>query len=265
MDNIENKKPKTKRQHYIPVFLLNNFCNKNGQVSVYDKKTSKSYLTTPKEICHEKYLYESKLTDDYFSAPNVLENKFSKMEGRWATLIDRIINICDNKNNMDRLILNSSEKRELAELFFNLFARNPYNMNIFSKTAEQMGWHDTFHLLSEFGVGEDKHICKNFDLHVAFEDGQLKEDFCKELANSYLYVGCSAKEDICISNCPFAVGDSNLLFALLPISPKYAVFWSPTKIREKSNILIPFTPNVAPKIKEHYMKFDAVRFIISKP
>ena len=34
---------------------------------------------------------------------------------------------------------------------------------------------------------------------------------------------------------------------------------------EKSNILIPFTPNVAPKIREHYMKFDAVRFIISKP
>lgn len=265
MYNIENTKPKTKRQHYIPVFLLKNFCNINGQVSVHDKTSNKSFLTKPKNICFEDYLYESKLTDECFPAPNVLENKFSKMEGRWATLIDRIINICDNKNNIDRLILNSYEKRELAELFFNLFARNPYNMEIFSDTAEKMGWHDTLHLLAEFGIGEDKHICKNFDLHVMFEDDQLKSDFCKTLSNSYYYIGYSDKEDICMSNCPFAVGDSNLLFALLPISPKYAVFWSPTKIREKSNILIPFTPNVAPKIKEHYMKFDAVRWVINKP
>ena len=122
---------------------------------LWNKKTNKSYLTTPKEICHEKYLYESKLTDDYFSNPNALENKFSKMEGQWATLIERIIKTCDNKNCIDEI---TSNRRELEELFCNLFLRNPYNLNSLSNFVEKMGWHDELHFFANHGIGEDKHI-----------------------------------------------------------------------------------------------------------
>lgn len=260
-----SEKPKTKRQHYIPIFIIKNFCNESGKVMVYDKKGRKNFFATPKEIFAENYLYEERLTDDYFSRPNRIENDFASKESRWAALISQIIRNCDNKNNQNSFIATSSEKRELAEFAYNLFSRNPYNMEMMSGSLEKAGMHDLHHLLSKYGIGDDRHLCKQFDLKFMFDDVNLQENFCKFLLESYLYVGYTNNDDICLSNYPLIIQNlNNLYIAFLPLSSKYILIWSTQKIGKRSNILLPLKSNFTKWIKEYCMKNDAVKQIIMK-
>lgn len=258
----EALKPKTKRQHYIPIFLLNSFCKSNGRLLVFDKKSGKEFETLPKEICYEDYLYEKMLIENHFFSANKIENEFAKLEYKWSVLIRQIIERCDNPNNRNAFIANQVEKKCLAELFYNLFTRNPLNLELMNRSFEKIGLHEELHILSKHGIGDDSSLCKSFDLSIAFEDAAFKNEFCNHLLKSYFYVGFVAEEHFLTSNYPFLLSDKGHLFAFLPISPKYALIWLPQKMKSQSNTLLSLSKNVPKKLEEHYKRFSSVRFII---
>ncbi len=76
----------TKKQHYVPRFLLRNFISNGGKgkhLFVYEKRTGKTFRTSPENIAHENWFY--KIGD------NCYENEFAELESEVAPIIKKII------------------------------------------------------------------------------------------------------------------------------------------------------------------------------
>ena len=75
-------------QHYVPRFLLRNFCTgKKPKLWAYDKSTAKSFETNIQNVAGERDFYEAEIGDRILS----LEEGLSAMESKTAAIIDRIL------------------------------------------------------------------------------------------------------------------------------------------------------------------------------
>jgi len=78
---------KTKKQHYIPQFLLRNFCSEE-KVWVFDKSTGRSYPSSTVNTGHENHFYSAKnIDDDHVD----FENLTQLMDGYGSESISHII------------------------------------------------------------------------------------------------------------------------------------------------------------------------------
>jgi hypothetical protein len=123
----------TKKQHYVPQFYLRNFTSDDNKLWVFDRVKEEYYFRTPKEVCYEKYLYETPWKDEdpklgKFVLENQIENYFADKEGEYSSLLKRIIDICRNPQNKNALICNHEEKEMLASFVANIFVRNPWSL-----------------------------------------------------------------------------------------------------------------------------------------
>ena len=123
----------TKKQHYVPQFYLRNFTSDDNKLWVFDRVKEEYYFRTPKEVCYEKYLYETPWKDEdpklgKFVLENQIENYFADKEGEYSPLLKRIIDICRNPQNKNALICNHEEKEMLASFVANIFVRNPWSL-----------------------------------------------------------------------------------------------------------------------------------------
>lgn len=74
------------RQHYIPQFILKNFCfNNKGELYFFFFKNKETTIKSTKEIFMEKQLYNS--TNVNFNNPTQIEKDFAKYEQEIALLI----------------------------------------------------------------------------------------------------------------------------------------------------------------------------------
>ena len=79
-----------KRHHYVPKAYLKSFCDEDGKVCVYRKDTpDKSIHQSPNKFGFHKYYYSQPLPEGERDN-NSLENLFSKFEGKWPPLVDRL-------------------------------------------------------------------------------------------------------------------------------------------------------------------------------
>lgn len=78
---------KTKFQHYIPRFYLENFTDKNGRVWVYDKKLKRSYATNPTNIAGETYFYDVPKLEERLGIPQFVEKFLQPFESDAAIII----------------------------------------------------------------------------------------------------------------------------------------------------------------------------------
>ena len=75
-------------QHYVPQFLLRNFCaGAKPKIWAFDKNTGKSFETNVRNIAGEREFYDLSVGDATLS----LEEGLSKLETQAGTVIDRII------------------------------------------------------------------------------------------------------------------------------------------------------------------------------
>jgi Protein of unknown function (DUF4238) len=75
-------------QHYVPRFLLRNFCTgKKSKLWAYDKSTAKSFETNIQNVAGERDFYEAEIGGRILS----LEQGLSAMESKTAAIIDRIL------------------------------------------------------------------------------------------------------------------------------------------------------------------------------
>lgn len=124
----------TKEEHFVPVFYLSNFLMSNGMLQAYDIQTGKLFTPHPKDICREKYLYESSKVGkpsgaEDFIAVNSIEKEFDANENKYNRLLKKIINICANAANTNALVCNSEEKDLLADFVANMFVRSKWMLD----------------------------------------------------------------------------------------------------------------------------------------
>ena len=77
----------TKRQHYVPRFLLKHFCADGQTINVTDLKTKRSYTTNIINVAQEKYFYNLNTNKGKIS----LEKDFAGLEDNTAPIIDKIV------------------------------------------------------------------------------------------------------------------------------------------------------------------------------
>jgi|SRR3989442_15657141 len=75
-------------QHYVPRFLLRNFCaGAKPRIWASDKSTGKSFETTVENVAAERDFYEAKIDDRVLS----MEEGLSELAGKASRVIERII------------------------------------------------------------------------------------------------------------------------------------------------------------------------------
>lgn len=78
-----------KRHHYVPKAYLRSFCDGRGRLRVYRKDDPQKLICqSPDNVGFHKYYYSQPSPDG--SRDNGLEDLFSKLEGRWPPLVDRL-------------------------------------------------------------------------------------------------------------------------------------------------------------------------------
>ena len=77
----------TKRQHYVPRFLLKHFCADGQTINVTDLRTKRSYTTNIINVAQEKYFYNLNTNKGKIS----LEKDFAGLEDKTAPIIDKIV------------------------------------------------------------------------------------------------------------------------------------------------------------------------------
>ncbi|MBI5149263.1 MAG: DUF4238 domain-containing protein [Candidatus Omnitrophica bacterium] len=85
---MKEQKPK-KRHHYIPVFYLNGFTDKNGCLYVYDKDTKPVFESSPEGIAYENH-YFSFMTPHGERDSETVENAIMLWEGEFARIVKKI-------------------------------------------------------------------------------------------------------------------------------------------------------------------------------
>lgn len=89
----------TRNQHYIPRFILRNFCT-DGKMQVADlsRGEARCFLASPESMCFEKDLYETINPDGTYYQRNELEDKFADIEGWLSAQIKEILSECSASN-----------------------------------------------------------------------------------------------------------------------------------------------------------------------
>lgn len=103
-----NKEPI--RHHYIPQFILRNFCfSNNGLLSYYDKKTKKTSFERPNDVFMVKNLYRDEINSSY--EPTKIEKDLALYENEVAPIIK-------NKFLNQKDIVLTLEENSKLKLFF---------------------------------------------------------------------------------------------------------------------------------------------------
>lgn len=92
--------------HYVPRFLLKNFCSTAPKIWAYDKATDRSFETNVQNVAGERDFYEAEIGDKVVS----LEAGLSDMESKTKAVIDRIL--------LERSIASLSEDDRLRIALF---------------------------------------------------------------------------------------------------------------------------------------------------
>ena len=124
----------TKEEHFVPVFYLSHFLESNGMLRAYNIQTGEFFTPRPKDVCREKYLYESSKVEkpseaEDFIAVNSIEKEFSANENKYKQLVAKIVSICSIPANIDALVCNSEEKDLLADFVANMFVRSKWMLD----------------------------------------------------------------------------------------------------------------------------------------
>jgi len=113
------------KHHYIPQFILRNFCDERGYVNYFDKVSKEITSCKPKDIFMEKNLYRDEI--NCAENPTKIETDLARFEQEISKLIKE--KFLDG----DRVFLTKEEDEKL-KLFFAIMGFRSYNaMSQFSK------------------------------------------------------------------------------------------------------------------------------------
>ncbi len=233
------------KEHYVPQFYLNKFTDNNGLLHIYDFNQKKLYTQKPKNICFEKYLYETEWEDanpqfGKYVLPNNIENIFCKYEGEFAKLLQTINSVCTFDQNSDALILHGKEREVLFRFVVNLIVRNPLNMDSLAlseipkeiKNSDGMIiFRDIMHKMGLGGadsiyLAAQKKVMLTDEIEGSFP--QVYAEYLKKVCFTFFY---ASNSEFITSDIPVCVGNDGTISdevktcLYLALSPKIAVLF----------------------------------------
>lgn len=235
----------TVKEHYVPQFYLRNFADEKGLLHMYDFKRNKYFTQSPKNICYENNLYETKWENanpklGEFVLPNHIEKTFCKYEGEFSKVLTTILHICSPSQNPNALILHGNERNMFFRFIVNMIVRNPENMEALALNKLEPDDTDNDEIkqirtmLDDMGFGGADSIClatkKKAMLTDEFENSftQVCLEALKRLNYTFFYARTNS---FITSNIPVCVGDdpaiieSDRTCIYLALSPKLAVLF----------------------------------------
>lgn len=238
----------TKKEHFVPQFYMANFSIPGEHGIVYSLEATvinprpKKMAVSGLCVCDD--LYESKYDDKYI-LHNETEHSFSKNEAKQKVLVDKIINISNNRKNINSaLVLSKSEKEALVQFVAQLYLRNK---SIYQKMCNSLKCQ------SDGSGNEWKRFMDSFLKQaynrtiISTNDGEHEEfqtkDLCKYL-NTLCYQFCYTRETFITSNVPvtiFTVKNKNVLEVWVPLASHVGVLFSSKKGHSGNNRLIDHT------------------------
>ena len=118
------------RHHYIPQFILRNFCfNDNNELYYYDKKTNETTIRNTRDVFMGKHLYRDEL--NYSNNPTQIESDLSRFENE----ISHIINV--RFLNDEEITLSFYEEERLRIFLAIMGFRSKNASNIFSESTNK--------------------------------------------------------------------------------------------------------------------------------
>lgn len=113
------------RHHYIPQFILRNFCNEKGLLNYYDKTTNEITLCEPRGIFMERNLYRDEI--NCAENPTKIETDLAKFEREISQIIKEKFLVGD------KIILTKEEDEKVKLFFFIMGFRSHNTMLQFSE------------------------------------------------------------------------------------------------------------------------------------
>lgn len=126
MDNLQI----TKKQHYVPEFLLKNFCSSDGKFAAYNIQYKSYSRKSPAQVCYKDFLYETRNNNDEFILCNEIEKYFSEKEKEYSDCINDVLWKTQYPYYLTHEICTINEIETLYSFAANLIVRNPYTMNL---------------------------------------------------------------------------------------------------------------------------------------
>ncbi len=118
------------RHHYIPQFILRNFCfNDKNELYYYDKKTNETTIKNTRDVFMEKNLYRDEINHSH--NPTKIENDLARFENEISQIINgRFLN--------DKEITLTFDEEERLRIFFAIMGfRSKNASNIFSENTSR--------------------------------------------------------------------------------------------------------------------------------
>lgn len=235
----------TVKEHYVPQFYLRNFADENGLLHMYDFKQNRCFTQSPKNICYENNLYETKWENanpklGKFVLQNHIEKIFCKYEGEFSKVLTTILHICCPSQNPNALILQENERDIFFRFIVNMVVRNPENMEALALNKLEPDDIDNDEvkqirtMLDDMGFGGVDSIClaakKKAILTDEFENSftQTCLEALKRLNYTFFYARTNS---FITSSIPVCVGDDSIIIKddktciYLALSPKVAVLF----------------------------------------
>ncbi len=118
------------RHHYIPQFILRNFCfNDNNDLYYYDKESQETTIRNTRDVFMEKNLYRDEI--NHSDNPTKIENDLARFENEISQIINgRFLN--------DKEITLTFDEEERLRIFFAIMGfRSKNASNIFSENTSR--------------------------------------------------------------------------------------------------------------------------------
>ena len=206
----------TKRQHYVPKTYLKDFSfdkQKVPHVYAIFPNAKESVPVSIEKICCHSYLYEQIAIDPdsgghIFAAPNELEDFFSAIEDRYATIISKLKSDLQEENDFE---LASDEISALKGFMSLLIWRNPVFVHIFKATVDKVYAQDATYI--EYIQKELPDVPPNVFV------SELAHEFMKKhiLISMLALYNTMKDSQICI----FKTDDSSFITSSMPVSNIY--------------------------------------------
>lgn len=267
-------KNEPKKHHYIPQFILSNFCNENGQLNYWNINDSKLEKRNTLSVFMKKNMYRDEL--NHAENPVIIENQFSYFEDEIARLInDKIL------TDSNYIILTRNELEKLR-VFLTLFSfRSSFRMKQYEENNFDNATRTILLKYQQDGNFKDLWKKELYELTLCrtYEDIEnnpkidpiIKQDFLNDYKGYYISFADARGGEFVLSDIfptselyplpqPFGLH----LHYLFPISPTRMLILNHVMFKKESKNILKFADMLkVSKIKE-YIPEPKVKYINSQ-
>ena len=224
------------KQHFVPQFILRNFADSNGFLTIIDKQSAPARIITtkPSAVLFENDMYETRNIDGSYFDRNVIENRFAQIEGYISGILQAV-----NNNLSGRKTLSPDEEAAFALFIALQLVRIPMVREIinnspkgrFTSNADKEIYDKATYRMMLLSRESGFQYLKENGLEMSEEaKKQLKGQSLLEYTASFILSECAIYILIAPDDSPYLLSDMPVLIDcfsdakyIFPVAPKIAL------------------------------------------